>query len=108
MLNKGESINSVARLIFFGKHGRLNENTLEKQLEKVSCLNILLSSLIIWNSRYLEKVYNEVKDDPWFDIDEFKRVSPLGTQHVNFLGRYIFENIEISTEDGLRELEIKV
>ena len=107
MLNKGESINSVARLIFFGKHGRLNENTLEKQLEKVSCLNILLSSLIIWNSRYLEKVYNEVKDKPWFDIDEFKRVSPLGTQHVNFLGRYIFENIEISTEDGLRALEIK-
>ena len=108
MLNKGESINSVARLIFFGKHGRLNENTLEKQLDKVSCLNILLSSLIIWNSRYLEKVYSEVKDEPWFDIDEFKRVSPLGTQHVNFLGRYVFENIEISTEDGLRELEIKV
>lgn len=108
MLNKGESINSVARLIFFGKNGRLNENTLERQLEKVSCLNILLSSLIIWNSRYLEKVYKEVKGKPWFDIDEFKRVSPLGTQHVNFLGRYIFENIEISTEDGLRELAIKV
>ncbi|MBF8984715.1 Tn3 family transposase [Lutibacter sp. B2] len=108
MLNKGESINSVARLIFFGKHGRLNENTLERQLEKVSCLNILLSSLIIWNSRYLEKVYKEVKGEPWFDIEEFKRVSPLDTQHVNFLGRYIFENIEISTEDGLRQLEIKV
>lgn len=30
MLNKGESINSVARLIFFGKHGRLNENSLER------------------------------------------------------------------------------
>ncbi|MGL4912203.1 MAG: Tn3 family transposase [Romboutsia sp.] len=107
MLNKGEAINSVARLIFFGKQGRLNESKIERQLEKVSCLNILLSALIIWNSRYLEKVYKEIKNEPWFDEDEFKRVSPLGTQHVNFLGRYIFEESNISTTDGLRELYFK-
>ncbi|MGL5750450.1 MAG: Tn3 family transposase [Paraclostridium sp.] len=108
ILNKGEAINSVARLIFFGKQGRLNESKIERQLEKVSCLNILLSALIIWNSRYLEKVYDEVKDKTWFDEEEFKRVSPLGTSHVNFLGRYILEETKISTKDGLRELKIKV
>ncbi len=107
MLNKGESINSVGRLMFFGKHGRLNENTIEKQLEKASCLNILLSSLIIWNSRYLDKVYWTVKDEEWFDEKEFHRVSPLGTQHVNFLGKYIFEEKIITAKDGLRELAIK-
>ena len=107
VLNKGESINSVARLIFFGKYGRLNENSLEKQLEKVSCLNILLSSLIIWNSRYLEKVYKVIKNEEWFDSKEFKKVSPLGTQHINFLGKYIFEEKEINTEDGLRPLKIE-
>ncbi len=107
MLNKGEAINSVGRLMFFGKHGRLNENTIEKQLEKASCLNILLSSLIIWNSRYLDKVYWAVKDKEWFDKKEFYRVSPLGTQHVNFLGKYIFEEKIITAEDGLRELSIK-
>lgn len=108
MLNKGESINSVARLIFFGKQGRLNESKIERQLEKVSCLNILLSALIIWNSRYLEKVYREIKNEDWFIEEEFKRVSPLGTAHVNFLGRYILDETKISTKDGLRELEIKV
>ncbi|MGL5583157.1 MAG: Tn3 family transposase [Cetobacterium sp.] len=107
MLNKGESINSVARLMFFGKNGRLNESSIESQLEKASCLNILLSSLIVWNSRYLEKVYSIVKNEEWFNEDEFKRVSPLGTQHVNFLGKYIFEEIKIETKDGLREIEIK-
>lgn len=107
MLNKGEAINSVARLIFFGKQGRLNESKIERQLEKVSCLNILLSALIIWNSRYLEKVYKKVKDEDWFNEEEFKRVSPLGTAHVNFLGRYILEDSKITTKDGLRELEIK-
>ncbi len=62
--------------------------------------------MIIWNSRYLEKVYKEVKDEAWFNEEEFKRVSPLGTAHVNFLGKYILEDFKIITEDGLRELEI--
>ena len=108
MLNKGESINSVARLMFFGKNGRLNESSIESQLEKASCLNIMLSSLIVWNSRYLEKIYSIVKNEEWFNEEEFKRVSPLGTQHVNFLGKYVFEDIKIETKDGLREIEIKV
>lgn len=108
ILNKGESINSVGRLIFFGKHGRLNESSLESQLEKVSCLNILLGSLIVWNSRYLEKVYKTIKDEEWFDDEEFKRVGPLGTQHVNFLGKYIFEDKIINTIDGLRPLKSEV
>lgn len=105
ILNKGEAINSIGRLIFFGKHGRLNKASLEEQLATASCLNILLSSLIIWNSRYLEKVYKLVKEEEWFDEEEFKRVSPLGTQHVNFLGKYIFKEEKIDTEDGLREIE---
>ncbi|WP_047384220.1 MULTISPECIES: Tn3 family transposase [unclassified Cetobacterium] len=106
MLNKGESINSVARLMFFGKNGRLNESSIESQLEKASCLNIMLSSLIVWNSRYLEKIYSIAKNEEWFSEDEFKRVSPLGTQHVNFLGKYIFEEIKIETKDGLREIKV--
>ena len=107
ILNKGESINSVGRLIFFGKHGRLNESTIEKQLEKVSCLNILISILVVWNSRYLEKVYGVVKSEKWFDLERFKEVSPLGTDHINFLGKYIFENKKILTDDGLRPLKIE-
>lgn len=30
MLNKGESINSVSRLIHFGKSGRVNEATIDE------------------------------------------------------------------------------
>ena len=106
MLNKGESINSVARAMFFGKHGKLNEARIEDQLSSASCLNLLISLLVIWNSRYLEKVYHLIKDKEWFDEKEFKRVSPLGTQHVSFYGKYIFEEESINTEDGLREINI--
>ena len=107
MLNKGESINSVGRILHFGKNGRINEATIEDQLEKASSLNILLGVLVAWNSRYLEKVYKTVKSEDWFEEDPFKRVSPLGSGHVNFLGKYIFEEEKIISEDGLRPLKIR-
>lgn len=107
MLNKGESINSVGRILHFGKNGRINEATIEDQLEKASSLNILLGVLVAWNSRYLEKVYKAVKSEDWFEEEQFKRVSPLGSGHVNFLGKYVFEEEKIISEDGLRPLKIK-
>jgi hypothetical protein len=38
---------------------------------------------------------------------EFKRISPLDTGHINFLGKYIFEEERIETSNGLRPLIIK-
>ncbi len=107
MLNKGESINSVSRLIHFGKSGRVNEATIDEQLEKASSLNILLGVLVTWNSRYLEKVQKKIKDEEWYDEESFKRISPLGTKHVNFLGKYVFNEDKVKTEDGLRDLYLK-
>lgn len=74
---------------------------------RVSTVDQNESRQLVWNSRYLEKVYSIVKNEEWFNEEELKRVSPLGTQHVNFLGKYIFEDIKIETKDGLREIEIK-
>lgn len=59
------------------------------------------------NTRYLEKDFNLVKDEEWFCVKEFKRVNPLGTGHINFLGKYIFEEEKIETNDGLRPLIVK-
>ena len=96
-----------SRLIHFGKSGRVNEATIDEQLEKASSLNILLGVLVTWNSRYLEKVQKKVKDEEWYDEESFKRISPLGTKHVNFLGKYVFNEDKVKTEDGLRDLYIK-
>lgn len=55
MLSKGESIYSVARILDFGKNGRINESTIEDQLEKANSLNILLRVLVTRNLRYIRK-----------------------------------------------------
>jgi len=54
MFNKGESINSVARLIFFGKQGRLNESKIERQFLHKKMLKIVLTIDITWLRLSLE------------------------------------------------------
>ena len=104
ILNKGEAINSVARLFLFGKSGRVNEATIEEQLVTATSLNILISSLVIWNTRYINKIYNEFKQESWITEKSFRKISPLGTQYVNMYGTYNFDYKKISDDDGLRLL----
>ena len=56
---------------------------------------------------HLEKVQKKIKDEEWYDEESFKRISPLGTRHVNFLGKYVFNEDKVKTEDGLRDLYLK-
>jgi len=62
---------------------------------------------VTWNLRYLEKVQKKIKDEEWYDEESFKRINPLGTKHVNFLGKYMLNERKVKTEDGLRDLFIK-
>lgn len=48
-----------------------------------------------------------MKTEEWFNKEDFKRISPLGSAHINFLGKYIFGEKQIISEDGLRPLKIK-
>lgn len=52
-LNKGESTNSLARAIFFGKRGILRERALNDQLQRASALSIIINAISIWNTVYL-------------------------------------------------------
>lgn len=40
-----------------------------------------------------------------YNKDEFKKIIQLETGHVNFLGKYVFEDEKIVSEDGLRPLK---
>ena len=46
-LNKGEAMNALARVIFFGKHGELREKALQDQLQRASALNVLINAITI-------------------------------------------------------------
>ena len=89
-LNKGEARNSLARAVFIHRLGAIRDRTYENQQHRASGLNLLVTAIILWNTRYLERAVaalRAIEDVP----DEFlKHLSPLGWEHVNLTGDYIW------------------
>ncbi len=54
-LNKGESRNGLARAVCFHRLGRLRDRTLEGQQQRASGLNLVVASIILWNTVYIER-----------------------------------------------------
>lgn len=103
-LNKGEAMNALARAIFFGKHGELRERALQDQLQRASALNILINAISVWNTVYLGKATDLLWNKGALREDLLKHMSPLGWEHINFLGEYRFDPKGITTLDSLRPL----
>ena len=105
-LNKGEAMNALARAIFFGKYGELRERALQDQLQRASALNILINAISVWNTVYLAKATEFKRKAGTLNEDLLNHISPLGWEHINFLGEYTFNSKLPDTVNGLRPLNI--
>lgn len=94
-LNKGEAMNGLARAVFFGKSGNLREKDLHDQLQRASCLNILLNIVVIWNTVYLSKAIEFKRGKGELDESLLSHISPLNWNHIQLYGKYSF-NAEAS------------
>jgi TnpA family transposase len=54
-LNKGEARNSLARAVFIHRLGEIRGRTYEDQQHRASGLNLLVTAIILWNTRYLQR-----------------------------------------------------
>ncbi|MNI22975.1 Tn3 transposase DDE domain protein [compost metagenome] len=63
-------------------------------------------SLRIWNTTYLQKAINHLKQIDTVDESLLKHISPLGWEHINLLGEYNFDVKNILESDELRPLNI--
>ncbi|MDQ7259203.1 Tn3 family transposase, partial [Bacillus thuringiensis] len=106
-LNKGEAINALARIIFFGQRGEFRERALQDQLQRASALNIIINAISVWNTVYMEKAVEELKARGEFREDLMPYAWPLGWEHINFLGEYKFEGLHDTGQMNLRPLRIK-
>lgn len=52
-LNNGESVNALARALFFGKRGELRERAIQDQLQRNSALNILINAISVYRIRFI-------------------------------------------------------
>ncbi|SEG81617.1 Tn3 transposase DDE domain-containing protein [Bacillus sp. ok061] len=104
-LSKGEAMNSLARAIFFGKYGEFRERALQAQLQRASGLSILINAIIICNTVYLRKAVEMLRSTHGFNEELLKHISPLGWEHINFLGEYRFNIKDTTTLESLRPLQ---
>lgn len=102
-LNKGEAMNGLARALFFGKRGEFRERGLQDQLQRASALNILINAISVWNTVYLSEATKEFKNRNNLSEELLPHISPLGWEHINFLGEYKFDSHRLPT-NSLRPL----
>lgn len=106
-LNKGEEMNGLARIVFFGRRGQFWEHDFQEQFQKASCLNLILNAIVHWNTKYLAKAWEHYKSEhPDADERLLKYISPLNWKHINFLGKYLFDTMIELEKDNLRKLNI--
>ena len=61
-LNKGEARNSLARAVFIHRLGEIRDRTYENQQHRASGLNLLVTAIILWNTRYLERAVAALRE----------------------------------------------
>jgi len=88
-LNKGEAKNALARAVFLNRLGELRDRSYENQRYRASGLNLVVSAIILWNTVYMERAVQALREDGR-DIDEtlLRHLSPLGWEHINLTGDY--------------------
>jgi TnpA family transposase len=89
-LNKGEARNSLARAVFLHRLGEIRDRTYENQQHRASGLNLLVTAIILWNTRYLGRAVAALRDIEDVPDELLKHLSPLGWEHVNLTGDYIW------------------
>jgi TnpA family transposase len=107
-LNKSEARNSLARAVFFHRLGQIRDRTYENQQYRTSGLNLLVTAIILWNTRYLDRAVTALRQVEEVPDRLLAHLSPLGWEHVNLTGDYVWSAERPATEnhDGLRPLRI--
>lgn len=90
-LNKGEAKHALSRAIHFNRLGEIRDKNYEYQFYKASGLNLVASAIVLWNTVYIQKAITYLKQsDDNFNDELIANLSPLGWEHINLTGDYIW------------------
>jgi TnpA family transposase len=94
-LNKGEAKNSLSRAVFFHRLGEIRDRSYENQRHRAGGLNLVVAAIILWNTVYLGRIVDHLRshgETP--DIGDLAHLSPLGWEHINLTGDYLWDTEE--------------
>ena len=92
-LNKGEARNALARAVFFNRLGEIRDRSFEQQRYRASGLNLVTAAIVLWNTVYLERAANALRGHGHAVDDALLQyLSPLGWEHINLTGDYLWRS----------------
>jgi TnpA family transposase len=104
-LNKGEARNALARAVCFHRLGRLRDRTAELQQHRASGLALVTAAIALWNTVYLGRALDALRRRGEAVPDALlAHIAPLGWQHVNLTGDYLWGAGGSLGPDGFRPL----
>jgi TnpA family transposase len=104
-LNKGEARNSLARAVAFHRLGRFRDRGHENQQTRAGALNLATSAIILFNCRKLNRALAHMRAQG-LSVDEalIPQLSPLGWDHINLTGDYVWSDDLAIGADGFMPL----
>lgn len=104
-LNKGESRNALARAVCFHRLGRLHDRTAVLQQHRASGLALVTAAIALWNTVYLGRAVDALRCRGEAVPDSLlAHIAPLGWQHINLTGDYLWGADGTLGPDGFRPL----
>jgi TnpA family transposase len=104
-LNRGEGRHSLARAVFYGRRGEVRQPYRSGQEEQLGALGLVVNAIVLWNTYYMDSALNHLlKQQMVIHPEDVQRLSPLGYEHINILGRYRFDLSEDLKNGAMRPL----
>ena len=107
-LNKGEARNALARAVFFYRLGEIRDRSFEQQRYRASGLTLVTAAIVLWNTVYLERATEALKNHGMVDDSLLQYLSPLGWEHINLTGDYVWRQSPRVKKGKLRPLRSPV
>ena len=104
-LNKGESCNALSRAVCFHRLGRLRDHSAQAQQHRASGLALVTAAIALWNTVYLGRALDALRSRGEIIPDALLvHLAPLGWQHINLTGDYLWNAESNLGPDGFRPL----
>jgi TnpA family transposase len=104
-LNRGEQRHQLARAVFHGRRGELRQRYREGQEDQLGALGLVVNMIVLWNTIDMDAALQQLRAEGFPVRDEdIARLTPLGHDHINRLGRYAFTLPEPVARGELRPL----
>jgi hypothetical protein len=78
--------------VFFNRLGEIRDRSFEQQRYRASGLNLVTAAIVLWNTVYLERAANALRARQAVDETLLQYLSPLGWEHINLTGDYLWRS----------------